>query len=244
MKLADTFADPQVQKIGIAAQNNVFSKDVAKGVRRLAEQYGWDIAVDQTFPEGTDDLSCIINKLKNENPEVFVLATYFNHSVLLAKQLCQYNVSPPMTVSTVGAATSDFIEEAGAAGNYIYGTSQWASNGEYGGFFYGSAPDYVKGFTSAYDYQPDYHNAAGSAAVLVYLNGFKQMDSLNPKQAQKFITETDVKTFFGDIDFESNGANDKTTVGYQWQDNERKLVAPPNIATDEAIYPAPAWGER
>lgn len=244
MLLADTFGDPAVETVGVAAQNDVFSRDAASGVRQYAEEFGWDVVVDETFPEGTDDLSSVLNQVANESPEVFVLSAHFEHSVLLANQMQQFDVNVPMTVSTVGATTSEYINELGATGNYVYGTSQWDSSAEYDGFFYGSASDYYDRFTQAYDYDPDYHNAAGSAAVLVYVDALQRAGTTDPGAVRDAIAETDLDTCFGNVSFLENGANDKTTLGYQWQDQEKRLVAPPDLATAEAVYPTPAWNER
>jgi len=245
LSLANTFTDPGVKTLALAYQNDIFSKGTANGVRDLADQYGWDVAVDESFPSGANDLSSVLNKVKDASPQVLVVAGHYKHAVLAVKQMKQYGVDVPMTVETVGATTSDFIQELGATGNYIYGTSQWASNAGYDGFFYGSAPDYVSRFTEKYDYSPDYHNAAGSACILSYLNAFKQAGSTDPGDVRDALASTDMTTFFGSVKFDQNGANSgKKTVGYQWQDKQKKLVAPKSIASSDAVYPAPKWSNR
>ncbi|MFB6081187.1 MAG: amino acid ABC transporter substrate-binding protein [Halanaeroarchaeum sp.] len=245
LSLADTYTDPEVQEVALAYQNDIFSKGTASGVRDLCDQYGWDVVVDESFPSGANDLSSILNKVKNADPQVFVVAGHYKHAVLAVKQMKQYGVDVPMTVETVGATTSDFIDELGDSGNYVYGTSQWASNANYDGFFYGSAPDYVERFGKMYDYSPDYHNASGSACILTYLNAFKQAGSTDPGAVRDALANTDITTFFGSVKFGSNGANvGKKTVGYQWQKKKKKLVAPKSIAAADPVYPAPTWSER
>lgn len=242
---ADTFSNPEVTKLALAVENTTFSQDAARGVRNLAEQYGWDIVVDQSFPTGTDDISSIVNAVGDAEPQVFVMSGHYQHAVLAANQFQQYGVNVPMSVATVGATPQSFIEETGSAGQYWYGTSQWASSANYDGFFYGTAPDYVDAFTSTYDYQPDYHNAAGSACVLTYMNAFQNASELSPDAVHQALVETDIQTSFAAIQFGPNLSNKAIKpVAYQWQDGSKALVGPPSIATDEAVYPAPTYSER
>ena len=245
LSLAKGLKNPKVSKIAIAYENDIFSKGSASGVRKTAKQNGWDVVVDESFPSGADDLSSILNKVKKKSPQVFVVAGHYKHAVLAVKQMKQYDVDVPMTVETVGATTSDFINELGDTGNYVYGTSQWASGAKYKGFFYGSAPDYVKHFKKSHDYNPDYHNAAGSACILSYLRAFKKAGSTDPKKVRDQLAKMDVETFFGKVKFGSDGANvGKKTVAYQWQNKKKKLVAPESVAKSDAKYPAPKWSKR
>jgi branched-chain amino acid transport system substrate-binding protein len=245
LALADTFKDPPVTKLALAVENETFSQDAARGVRNLAKKYGWEVVVDQTFPTGSDDLTAIINAVSNAQPQVFVVSGHYQHAVLAANQLKQYGVNVPMTVATVGVTPQSFIKTTGEAGNYFYGTSQWAANADYNGFFYGSGPEYTKAFTEVYDYKPDYHNTAGSACILTYLNAFKKVDSLSPESVHAALKKTDITTCMGDVNFGENLSNTGIVpVAYQWQNRSKALVGPPNIATEKAVYPTPPYSER
>lgn len=245
LALANTFNNPAVQQLGLGVANDTFSQDVARGVRNVAKQYGWEIVVDQSFPANTNDLSSVVNAVANAQPQVYVHSGHYQDAVLIANQFRQFNVTVPMPMATVGVTPQSFIKETGKAGNYWHGTSQWASEANYDGFFYGTASDYAKAFTKTYDYQPDYHNAAGSACILTYLNAFKQVDSLSPKTVHAQLVKTDATTSFGPVNFNDTLVNTGITpVDYQWQDRSKVLVGPPKLANKKAVYPAPPWAER
>lgn len=245
LALADTFEKPAVKKLGLGVANDTFSQDVARGVRNLAKKYNWEVVIDQSFPANTNDLSSIVNAVDKASPQVYVHSGHYKDAVLIANQFKQFGVTVPMPLATVGITPQSFIKETGNAGNYWHGTSQWASEASYKGFFYGAAPDYTKAFTETYDYQPDYHNAAASACILTYLNAFKKAGKLSPEAVHTKLTETDITTAFGSVNFNQNLVNKGITpVDYQWQDGSKALVGPPDLANTDPIYPVPSWSER
>ena len=246
MNLAKSFDSPSVSKVAIANANDVFSKATAQGAIDFAKKQGWDVAVHKSFPPDSNDLSSVLHTVDNASPEVFVLAGHYKQAVTAVKQMSQYDINIPFVIDTVGAVTHDFIDTLGAKGNYVCGTSQWANSANYKGFFYGSAPDYIKRFKKAYDYSPDYHNASGSAVILNWYDVFKRADSLDDVgHIRDLLAKTDLKTFFGPIKYASDGQiTGKPPAGYQWQNKKKKLVYPSKYAKASAKYPTPKWSNR
>lgn len=248
MSLARTFSDPGVTDVAIATENEAFSKNALDaGAMPMANELGWNVAVNEVFPSGTNDLSSILNKVQNASPQLLLMLGHYRHATLLAKQMKQLRVTVPMAHSTVGVTPNKFIQELGSTGNYFYGPSQWDNEAEYDGFFYGSAQDYVNRFQQEYDYSPDYHNAAGSAAILVYMDAFQRADSLDPAHIRDKLAETDINTFYGPLRFQTEpnfGVLDRDMFLYQWQDQQKRLVFPEAVARADPVYPMPDWSAR
>lgn len=243
LKLAKTFKNPDVQKVGFATENSTFPTEALKlGGVPTAKKFGMEIVINEIFPTDTSDFSSILGKVKEEDPDVFLLLGH--HAILFAKQLKQFRVHNPMSYVSAGVTTHDYIQEVGATGNYIYGVTQWLKNVDITGFFYGSPTNYVKKFEKVYGYAPEYHNAAASAAVLVYLSAFRRAKNLNPKHVRDKIAKTDISTFFGPVEFKPNGVNDREPYLVQRQNLKNKLVYPDKYAVTEPVYPTPTWNER
>lgn len=245
MNFADSFSDPAVETVGFATENESFSLDARKqGAIPRAKELGWEVVVDEQFPTDTEDLTPILNTVSKNDPDVFIVLGHRRHAVLVANQMSQRDVHVPMVAATVGGTDPQYIEATGSTGNYLYGPSHWDDQAEYQGFFYGTAPDYVDRFTQKYDYTPDYHNAAASASILTYLNAFRQVDELSPTTVRDAVEATDLMTCYGQVSFTKTGQVDRSMVLYQWQEGEKKLVYPSDVARAEAVYPMPTWDER
>jgi branched-chain amino acid transport system substrate-binding protein len=245
MDLAATFDDPAVETIGFASENEPFSLDAREqGAIPHADELGWDVVVDEQFPTDTEDLTPILNQVSENEPDAFIMLGHRRHAVLLVEQMEQQGINVPFVAATVGGTDPQFIEEVGESGNYLYGPSHWDNQAEFDGFFYGTAKDYVDRFEQMYDYSPDYHNAAASASILTYLHAFEQVDELAPRPVRDAVAETDIMTCYGKVAFTETGQADRPMVLYQWQDGEKNLVYPMDVARSDAVYPMPNWSDR
>lgn len=245
MDLGDTFTDPSIETVAFASENEPFSLDAREqGALPHAEELGWEVVVDEQFPTDTEDLTPVLNAVNNNDPDLFIVLGHRRHAVLVVEQMEQQDVYCPMVAATVGGTDPAFIEDTGATGDYLYGPSHWDNAAEFDGFFYGTAGDYVERFEQAFDYSPDYHNAAASATILTYLNAFRQVDELGPQPVRDVIAATDIMTAYGKVAFTETGQADRPMVLYQWQEGEKQLVFPLDVARADAVYPMPDWDER
>lgn len=245
MDLADTFTNPAVETVAFASENEPFSLDArSQGALPHADELGWDVVVDEQFPTDTEDLTPVLNAVSNTEPDLFIVLGHRRHAVLVVEQMQQQDVYCPMVAATVGGTDPAFIEDTGATGDYLYGPSHWDNQAEFDGFFYGSAGDYVERFEQEFDYSPDYHNAAASATILTYLNAFRQVDELGPRPVRDAVAASDLMTAYGQVAFTETGQADRPMVLYQWQEGEKQLVFPTDVARADPVYPMPDWDER
>ena len=132
-----------------------------------------------------------------------------------------------------------------AAAEYTLCASQWAPTLTYSDDLFGSAADFSTLFEETYGYVPPYQAAESAAAVMVFADAFERAGSLDRDAVRDVLAETEMETFYGNIDFDETGKNiAKPMVLYQIQDGEYAVVAPVEWATAEVRHPTPPWSER
>jgi len=236
---------PTPSKAALLAEDDTFSQSTAKGARAKMKDAGLEIAVDETFPSSTSDLSTLLGKVRDAGADVLLLAAHQKHAIVMAKQMESQNVNVDMAMATVGSLNQSFKDEAGANGDYVYGPSSWAINADFEDSVYGSTSGFASAIESEYGYKPDYHSAAGESVILTYKNAFEAVDELTPTKVRDSIRSTSFTSAYGNIAFDQKGIIDKKMLVYQWQpDSGKQIVWPEAVQQSEPTYPMPTWDER
>ncbi len=83
-----------------------------------------------------------------------------------------------------------------------------------------------------------YQAAQASAAVLVWKDAFERANSFDTEKLRQALSETNMKTFYGDIRFSKAGNNiAKPMVLRQIQDGKLNVVAPSKWASHKVNWP-------
>jgi len=238
--------DPAPKKAALLAEDDTFSQSTANGVRsKIESTSGLSLAVDETFPTSTSDLSTNLGKVRDNDADILILAAHQKHAIIMAKQLESQQVNVDMAMATVGSLNDSFKDEAGANGDYVYGPSSWAINADFEDAVFGSTSKFAEEMQAKYDYQPDYHSAAGATVIQTFVNAFEQVDELTPTKVRDAIRDIQFNSAYGEIQFDSKGIINKNMLLYQWQPEPGKqIVWPENVQQSAPIYPMPAWSER
>lgn len=238
--------DPAPKKAALLAEDDTFSQSTARGVRaKIESTSGLSLAVDETFPSSTSDLSTNLGKVREAGADILILAAHQKHAIIMAKQLESQQVDVDMAMATVGSLNDSFKEETGANGDYVYGPSSWAINADFEDPVFGSTSGFADAIKSNYGYNPDYHSAAGTTVIQTFVNAFESVDELTPTKVRNAIRDIQFTSAYGSIAFDSKGIINKEMLLYQWQPEKGKqIVWPENVQQSAPIYPMPAWSER
>ena len=237
--------DSPAKTAALLAEDDTFSQSTAKGARAKFEDAGIELVVDETFPSDTSDLSTNLGKVRDQEADMLLLAAHQKHAVVLASQMESQDVNVDMAMATVGSLNDAFKENAGANGDYIYGPSSWAINADFEDTVFGSTSGFADAIREDYDYDPDYHSAAGSAVIQTFQRAFETVDELTPTKVRDAIRDSEFDTAYGKVAYGSNGVIDKEMLVYQWQpDAGKQIVWPENVQQTAPIYPMPTWDER
>ncbi len=235
---------PSDVKVAIAVENDPFSLDIRAGVLDDAKKYSMKVVVDEKLPRDLSDMSAILTKVKLVKPDVLIVSGHSKGAATAVRQIEEQKVDVPM-IAVTHCEAADVVGNFGKAANDILCSTQWAETLTYEDPIFGTAANYEKEFKAAY---PEYANktvpyqtAQASAAVYVFKDAFERAGTLDKDKVRQALSETDMKTFYGNIKFSEAGNNiAKPMVLRQIQDGKYNVVAPSAFASHKLNWPRKA----
>ena len=144
---------------------------------------------------------------------------------------------------------SKLAKQHGKKAEYALCAAQWHKSLSYKDKFFGNGMQYDKEFNAAFGYAPPYQAAESSAALLVFKGAFESANSFSTEKVRDALAKTNMQTFYGNIKFNSAGANfAKPMVLFQVRCDggkcANKVVAPTKWASTKLVHPIPKWSQR
>ncbi|MBC8339500.1 MAG: amino acid ABC transporter substrate-binding protein [Rhodospirillales bacterium] len=236
--------DPSKLKVGIAIEPDSFSRDLRSGVVKKAKELGMSVVLDEKLPRDFKDMTFILDKVKTSKPDILVVSGHEMGASLAIKQIKEQKIDVPMLAMS-HCEGADIHGLYGLFADHTICATQWASDLNYQGVWFGSAHNYKRAFEAEYGYSPPYQAAESSAAVLVVADAIKRAGALDREKIRSALAETNVQTFFGRIKFDEQGRNvAKPMVLRQLVQGRYLLVAPAQFASHKLVFPRPKWSER
>ena len=223
----------------IAHEDTPFAASVAGGARHHLEGNGIEVLAVEAYPEGVADVSDLVARLGELDPDVFIGGGHYNDAVLFLQSTQELGIRPDAMLITVGPSNPQLVDDLGASVNGVLGPTQWEPAMAYEGSYFGSAADYADYYESLWGERPVYQAASSTAAALALHLAIEAAGSLDTDGVRKALRELDVETFYGPIRFDDRGVNVAKAMGtVQVQDGQIVVVAPTAAATGELVYPA------
>jgi branched-chain amino acid transport system substrate-binding protein len=230
---------PQDVRVAMAFENDPFSLDVRAGVVDDINKFGMKIVVDDKLPRDLADMSATLTKVKALKPDLLVISGHSKGAATAARQIKELKIDVPM-IAITHCEAAKIIKLFGASTNDFLCPTQWAETLSYKGKYFGTAGEYDKLFKATYDGYKNvpYQAAQASAAVLVWKDAFERANSFDTEKLRQALSETNMKTFYGNIRFAPEGNNvAKPMVLRQIQDGKLNVVAPSNWASHKVNWP-------
>ena len=238
-------ADQGAKTVVIAYEDTAFPTSVADGAQSWAAEYGLEVLGVETYPVNVADVSGIMSKFKELEPDIFVGGGHFNDAILFIRAAKELDFNPKAMVITVGPSNPKLIEEVGADAEYVIGPTQWEASMSYADDYFGTAAEYAARYEKMWGEPPTYQAAESTATALALHIAIEQAASLDTDAVRTALRSLDVVTFYGPINFDERGRNAGKPMGaIQIQDGAILVVAPTNAAIADLNYPAPPWKDR
>ncbi len=235
--------DPKPTNAALVAADDSFDVSVAKGTRKHLKSAGIDLVVDEKFADGNGEFSSILSLINSKSPDVVLWTGHENDGLNFIRQMKSLNVNVKLYALTVGVPTADFRSSLKRDADDAFGMTSWLPDEHLTDQWFGNAADFAKAYNAEYGFDPDYHAAAGAAAVETLAVAIAKAGSLDPAKVRDAIAASDYDSLFAHIKYGSNGQIDIPQIVIQVQNG--KVV--PIYTTDflnQPVYPIPAWGDR
>jgi len=239
-----SLSDQGATSVVIAYEDTAFPTSVGVGAEKWAEEYGMEVLAVETYPVDVADVTAIMTKFRDLDPDVFVGGGHFNDALLFVRAAEELGFSPNAMVITVGPSNPEFAAEVGDSANYIIGPTQWEATMSWEDEYFGTAADFAERYENLWGEPPTYQAAESSATALALQLAIEQAGSTDMDAVRQALFDLDAQTFYGPINFDETGKNAAKPMGaIQIQDGVINVVAPPEAAVAE-IMPMVPWEER
>jgi len=235
-------------RIAMAFEQDAFSQDVRLGILDAAKRTKSKIIIDDKLPKELNDMAATLAKVKATKPDVLVVSGHSKGALTAIRQISEMKVNVPMLAMTHCDA-SKLAKQHGKKAEYALCAAQWHKSLSYKDKFFGNGMQYDKEFNAAFGYAPPYQAAESSAALLVWKGAFERANSFSTEKVRDALAKTNMQTFYGNIKFNSAGANfAKPMVLFQVRCDggkcANKVVAPTKWASTKLVHPIPKWSQR
>ncbi len=237
------------KNVAIISADDAFSKEVAVAAKDYATGHNLPVVYYQQYPSGSTDLTSVLTALKTSGPggtipDMILGSGHESEAVTTMKEAKQLHVNAKLYAFTVGPATPDFVSVLGSTANFVLGSAQWTAQEKYNGIdVFGTPANYAQMYQAEYGHPPSYQSAESTAAGLAFQYAIKNAGSIDPQKVRDALANLDITTFYGEVRFDSTGANTyKPMATIQIQNGALVTVYPANVANAQLMYPTPPLG--
>ena len=119
----------EIKTAAILYQNDDWGQSLSDQWKERLPEIGVEIVVDEVFAQDVTDLTTVVTKLINENPDVVLNACYFQSMVLLTQTFAGMGYAPKaMLCSSSGETDNDFIPTVGNNADGFFTVSGWGED--------------------------------------------------------------------------------------------------------------------
>jgi branched-chain amino acid transport system substrate-binding protein len=237
--LIEMAAEHGYRTVALIHEDALFPRAAAAGAAALAEEKGMRVVLDLAYPSGTEDFADLLREIDAAGADVLgMAASSLSDFVVVTRQLRDLDVDLKM-FGTSGAV-SEFQQELGELAEYAYGLSAWEP-----GLPHPGIGEFVAAYEAAFGQAPSFHAAGAYGSCQLLMAAAERAGSLDAEALRRELLALETTTVFGDYAVDERGYQTAHRgVFIQWQDGEKVVVWPEELAKAPPRVPAPAWRER
>ncbi len=245
---------PSRLRIAIVREDGEFGNEVAKSIKKVAKRTGIQVVGELEYnAKTTNDMTSIILKLKELNPDVLSVVQYDTDAQLFWKQAMQLGYMPKVMIGNgAGQSSDNFVQTFGKDIDGIFDTSSAMQINEQS-----LTPEtrelneqFVERYRKKFGKEPDLiAKLAFSSSYVLFKEILQKLGTTDSGEVRKRAMALDLpvgSTPVGwGIKFDKNGQNTRAQMAVmQWQNGKLNAVYPENFAVSESMHiPLPASRE-
>lgn len=222
-------------------EDAVFPMSTGQGAVAHLNEVGIEVVLEESYPQKATDVSSVLTKIRDLDPDLLIGGSYLPDSVLIVRQAKELGLNPRLYAFSVGAAQPDFLDTLAQDANYVLGPSMWEPEIQTEG-----NQQFFDEYVAMFGREPDYHSATGYAGCQILEAAVTNVGSLDLEAlTQEFYNLKMPTLLAGEYSVDETGKQTgHIPLTIQWQEGEKVIVAPDDLSTGEIILPTPTWDER
>lgn len=248
--MAKQFNTP-VKTVALIYENTAWGQGAVKGWEKYFAGTGIDIILKEPYPTNSSDLTPIVLKVKQANPDVVFMVSYVSDAALLTNTFAEHKVKPLAFIGTSGGfADPVYFKTTGDNCENFFDISTWEPDANRP-----HSQEVNKKFTEKYGYGMNAEAVKAYTAVYVIKDALERAGSIDPEAIRKALSETRLKDgvtqmYASEIFFDESGqmVNAPLIISQFRKVNgkmERVTVWPEKDARPgwKPVWPFPGWSK-
>jgi branched-chain amino acid transport system substrate-binding protein len=239
----------KVKTIGIVNENTLWGTDVNKLTKQFAQEYGYEVVVEVTYPANTSDVTSEVQRLKAANPDILVQASYTSDAILFMRTYKQLDYAPQAILAqNAGFVDPEYPKTLGKDGDYVITRAGWSADSS-------EKKPIAKAVAELYRSKTGRAMndlvAAAFTGTIVLADAINRAGSVEPGAIRQALLQTDIPGDQVIMPWKGVKFDQKTNQNVYAQGVVLQIVGgqyytvwPFDLATREVIWPMPKWGQR
>ncbi len=239
--VVDLAAGNGLKTLAVINQDGPVAKAQAKGTSELAKRKGLELVFSETYPNGTDDFSGILNKVKAAEPDLLVAASVrVEDLAAITQQMKELGLNVRMLSSIPNGVLPDYYKQLGNDAEFVYRGANWS-----GGLPYPGNQEFVAAYGKEFNRTPALQSAVAYAGCQLLVEAIRRAGSLDSDKLREALLTLKTTTIIGDFAIDERGfQTGHKAVTTQWQDGKQVVVWPAEMTSGKPRFPTPPWSQR
>ena len=200
----------KVEKLAFVYENGDWGKGFATQWKKLAEEAGYKVVLDEPYPSTATDLSPVVQKIRRANPDVLMLVSNAADAILLTNTIAEYKVKVKAIVASGGGhADPSFMKAVGKNAQYLFDIVEWETDVNKPG-----AKEANDKFKAKNGYNLTGEAVDAYVAMYVLKDALERAGSLEPAKIREALATTNLKdgpgmiVGYDAVKFDATGQNE------------------------------------
>jgi len=203
----------KVEKLAFVYENGDWGKGFATQWKKLAEENGYKVVLDEPYPSTATDLSPVVQKIRRANPDVLMLVSNAADAILLTNTIAEYKVKVKAIVASGGGhADPSFMKAVGKNAEHIFDIVEWETDVNKPG-----AKEANDKFKAKNGYNLTGEAVDAYVAMYVLKDALERAGSLEPAKIREALAATNLKdgpgmiVGYDAVKFDASGQNENAS---------------------------------
>jgi len=227
-----------VKTVAVTNLQLPFSLEIKEYLMPVLEREGIEVLVDEAYPPGVKDMTAMLLKVKNANPDAVLSLSYPSDSVLYTMTAREIGIAAKFQLVLIGPTIDFFGQMFGPAADGLITVGHWSPHQK----AWPRAKPFFDAYVAKFNTRPDYLDSALAYMSVEILEQAVAKAGLDKEALRQTIASTTFDTINGPVRFDGVQNATTPTMFLQIQAGEAQIIWPPDQATANVI-PKPAWPE-
>jgi branched-chain amino acid transport system substrate-binding protein len=179
-----------VKTVGLIYENTAWGQGAVKAWEKYLPAAGLKIIMKEPYPANSSDLTPVVLKAKQLNPDIIMMVSYVSDAALLTKTFAEQKVKPLAFIGTSGGfADPTYYNLAGDACENFFDISTWEPDVNRP-----SSKDVNARFKAKYGYAMNAEAVKAYVGMYVIKDALERAGSTDPEKIRAAMAATDLKS--------------------------------------------------